>query len=201
MSSGETTDIDGMGSSVSPPNHSAERTPVTCRITVLAVVLCALLAAPIAAQENGDAGGAPAGAPPADGAPADAAAADPLPPDALDPPAWPRSTAIYDTPDPFSLNGYDALHAIALLKRERLLIRRTGSSREIVPVRSVEAREVEPIEEMPPLHRRRYTLILNEEPIEWERMYIDYGGRLLNLQLLFTYRNQRPVPDAPFVLE
>jgi hypothetical protein len=32
-------------------------------------------------------------------------------------------------------------------------------------------------------------------------MYITYGGRLLNLQLLFTYRNQRPVPDAPFVLE
>ena len=125
----------------------------------------------------------------------------PTPPRRDRPAGWPRSTAIYDTPDPFSLNGYDALHAIALLKRERLLIRRTGSSREIVPVRTVVARELDPMEEMPPLHRRRYTLVLNDEPIEWERMYIDYGGRLLNLQLLFTYRNQRPVPDAPFVLE
>jgi len=125
----------------------------------------------------------------------------PLPPDAIDPPAWPRSTAIYDAPDPFSVNGYDALHAIALLKRERLLIRRIGSSRDIVAVRSVEAQEIARIEELPPLHRRRYTLVLNGEPIEWHRMYIDYGGRLVNLQLLFTYRNQRPVPDVPFVLE
>jgi hypothetical protein len=170
-------------------------------MTVLVVLACALLAVPTGAQENGAAGNAPADAVPADESRDAPAPGDRLPPDAIDPPAWPRSTAIYDTPDPFSLNGYDALHAIALLKRERLLIRRTGSSREIVPVRSVVAREVEPLEEMPPLHRRRYTLILNEEPIEWERMYITYGGRLLNLQLLFTYRNQRPVPDAPFVLE
>ena len=172
----------------------------------MAIALSTLLGAPAAAQDVGDADPGlqdvgPRAADPGAADPGVETSSDRLPPDAIDPAGWPRSTAIYDTPDPFSLNGYDALHAIALLKRERLVIRRTGSSREIVPVRTVVARELDPMEEMPPLHRRRYTLVLNDEPIEWERMYIDYGGRLLNLQLLFTYRNQRPVPDAPFVLE
>lgn len=124
-----------------------------------------------------------------------------LPPDAIDPPAWPRSRAIYDAPEPFSLNGYDALQAIAMIERERLLIRRNGENREIVAVDSIEAIEVEPLPDMPRNHRRRYDLLLNGEALPWSELYINYGGRLLNLQLLFTYRNQRPVPDVPFVIE
>lgn len=123
-----------------------------------------------------------------------------LPPDAIDPPKWPRSEAILDAPVPFSLNGYDALQAIAMIERERLLIRWNGGEREIVVVESVEAVEVEPLPEMPRNHRRRYDLRLNGEPLPWKEMYIRYGGEMLNLQLLFTYRNQRPVPDVPFVL-
>ncbi|MFW5644219.1 MAG: hypothetical protein ACOCYQ_09340, partial [Alkalispirochaeta sp.] len=152
------------------------------------------------------AGGVPAQELPEDGAAADplnaADAADGppdrdtrLPPDAIEPAVWPRSSAIYPAPDPFSVNYYDARLAAAMIRRERLLIRRVGSGREIVPVRTIEIRDVGTDERLPETHRRRYDLVLNGDPLPWDELYIEYGGRLLNMQLLFTYRNQRPVPD------
>jgi hypothetical protein len=65
----------------------------------------------------------------------------------------------------------------------------------------VEAVETERVEKMPELHRRRFDIILNGEPLEWSSHYVEYGGRMVNLQILFTYRNQRPVPAVPFYLE
>lgn len=124
-----------------------------------------------------------------------------LPPDAIDPPVWPRSGEIFPAPEPFTLNGYDALQAMAVIRREGLLIERTGEGRAIVVVESVEAVPADPIEDYPPQHRRRWNLLLNGEPLRWDTTYIEYGGRLLSLRLLFTYRNQRPVPDIPYVLE
>ncbi len=124
-----------------------------------------------------------------------------VPPDAIEPPAWPRSIEMYPAPEPFNVNGYDAMQAVALIRRAGLLIRRTGRSREIVAVRSVEAVETDRAETMPELHRRRFDVLLNGEPLEWSTHYVEYGGRMVNLQILFTYRNQRPVPSAPFYLE
>jgi hypothetical protein len=124
-----------------------------------------------------------------------------LPPDAIDPPEWPRSGEIYPAPDPFTLNGYDALQAMAIIRREGLLIERTGDGRDIVVVDSIEAIPAEPIEDYPPQHRQRWDLLLNGEPLRWDTTYIEYGGRLMSLRLLFTYRNQRPVPDIPYILE
>ncbi len=124
-----------------------------------------------------------------------------LPPDALDPPAWPRSATIFPTPDPFSVNGYDALQAIALLRRAGMVMKVDGDFREIIAVRSVEAEKIPPIDSMPEGHVERYDLLLNGEPLRWDLHYVEYGGRMVNLQLLFTYRNQRPVPDVPFILD
>jgi hypothetical protein len=143
---------------------------------ICAVVLGMLIAAPLRAQAA-------------------------LPPDALDPPEWPRSGEIYPAPEPFTLNGYDALQAMAMIRREELLIERTGEGREIIVVESIEAVSAEPIEDYPPHHRQRWDLLLNGEPLRWDSTYIEYGGRLVSLRLLFTYRNQRPVPDIPYILE
>ncbi len=123
---------------------------------------------------------------------------DRMPPDAIDPQVWPRSTDIFSVPEPFTLIGYDVLQAEALIRRAGLLIRLIGENREIVAVRTVEVVEIGRMEQMPPLHRRRYDLLLNGEPMDWDALYIEYGGRLVNLRLLFTYRNQRPVPDVPY---
>lgn len=162
------------------------------------VILWATVLAPIDAQES--------------------AAGEPLPPDALEPLAWPRSTRIFPSPEPFSLNGYDARQATAMIRRAGLLIRgRDVASREIIVVNTVEAVRGTVIEDYPPLHRQRWNLHLNGAPISWDDTYIEYGGRLVNLQLLFTYRNQRPVrvpqrhgadarntstvPAVPFIIE
>lgn len=125
-----------------------------------------------------------------------------LPPDAIEPPAWPRSTRIWPAPDPFTLNSYDARQAAALIRRARLLVvPESDTSRRILPVRSVSIVSAGRDERYPPTHRDRWDIELNGEPLDWRSTYVENGGRLVNLQLLFTYRNQRPVPDEPFRLE
>ena len=130
------------------------------------------------------------------------AAGEPLPPDAVEPLAWPRSTRTFPAPEPFSLNGYDARQAMAMIRRVGLLVRGGNTaSREIIVVDSVEAVRGEVIDGYPPLHRQRWDILLNGAPVDWDDTYIEYGGRLVNLQLLFTYRNQRPIPPVPFLLD
>lgn len=136
------------------------------------------------------------------GAVAPAAAQEPaLPPDAVDPPAWPRSERIWPAPEPFSLNGYDALQAMAMIRRVGRVVRWNGLERRTVAVSSVEAVAAGRIDDYPPAHRQRWDLLLNGEPLPWNEIYIEYGGELLSLRLLFTYRNQRPVPDIPYRLD
>jgi hypothetical protein len=177
---------------------------VPAAVAIAVIALSALVRAPhLAAQAEG----APGEGEPAElesvadpGAPA-AADRTGLPPDAIEPPAWPRSSAIWPAPEPFSLNGYDALQAMALIRRAGLLVERTGEGRRTVVVDSVDAVPAEPLPEYPPGHRDRWDLVLNGEAISWDTLYVEYGGQLLSLRLLFTYRNQRPVPDIPYVLE
>lgn len=163
--------------------------PVIRLCTVVLCVLCVLFA--WAQTAGAQTGGAQTGG------------AQEMPPDAIDPPAWPRATDIFPAPEPFSVNGYDALQAAHLIRRAGLLVRPAGGKREIVAVRTVEiveASQEKRIEQMPPGHRKRYDLVLNGEPLDWDSLYIEYGGRLVNLRLLFTYRNQRPAPNIPYSL-
>lgn len=125
-----------------------------------------------------------------------------IPPDAIEPAAWPRSGRIWPAPEPFTVNGYDARMAVALLERVGLVVIPAGeSTRRIVAVESVRAVTVGVDERFPTVHRERWDLLLNGTPLAWRETYVEYGGRLVNLQLLFTYRNQRPVPDVPFRLQ
>ena len=121
---------------------------------------------------------------------------------AADRSGWPRSRRIYPAPEPFSVNGYDALHAAALIRRAGLLIRggETGA-RTIISVDTVETTPVGEMKSLPPLHQQRYDIVVNGEPLDWDRTYVTYGGRLLNVRLLYTYRNQRPIPDVPYTVD
>ena len=100
----------------------------------------------------------------------------------------------------FPLNGYDALQVMALLRREGLVVQTTPDGRRIVAVEQVEAVPAGSIPSYPPAHRRRWNILLNGDPFPWDTTYIEYGGTLTNLRLLFTYRNMRPIPDIPYVL-
>lgn len=113
-------------------------------------------------------------------------------------------------PEPFSLSGRDARHAMALLRRvgfvsvaDSAIAPGGGAPGTWAPsayplvtvaVRDVRARFVGVDDTFPPGHVRRFDLLINGGPLEWGRTYIFYDGRQVLLQQLFTYRNQRPVP-------
>ncbi len=109
-------------------------------------------------------------------------------------------TAIVPTRDPFTLNAYDATQALWMIRRAGLLQSWSpGARRSNIAVREVRAVLVEVDRDAPTAAlRRRYDLVLNGEPLDWRTTYIEYGGEMVNLQLLFTYRNQYPPGDLPY---
>lgn len=106
---------------------------------------------------------------------------------------------IMPTPQPFSLSAYDALHARALLHRVGFVQLWYGTGApDTVRVREVDTVETGRIDGMPPGHRVRYDLRLNGSPLDWDHTYVEYNGRMVSLQLLFTYRNQYPPDDLQY---
>ena len=107
-----------------------------------------------------------------------------------------RPSVIVPNPEPFTLNAYDATQALFLVRRARLLQQwGPGSERRNIFVRDVRAVWVLDDPDAPTQALRpRYDLEVNGAPLDWQRTYIEYGGSMVNLRLLFTYRNQHP-PD------
>lgn len=92
---------------------------------------------------------------------------------------------------PFSLNAYDAVHALYLLRRELFVqVREEEGSYRTVRIRRVRALRLPDAENpLTPFERKRYDILVNGEPLDWERSYIEYDERRVNLRLLYTYRN------------
>lgn len=112
------------------------------------------------------------------------------------------SSVIVPTPEPFSLNAYDAVQALWMIRRARLLQQRLphGELRTLA-VREVRAVLVDVDPEAPTeALSRRYDLVVNGELLDWDNSYIEYGGRMVSVRLLFTYRNQHPPPGLLYHL-
>lgn len=108
---------------------------------------------------------------------------------------------VVPAPEPFSLGSYDAIDAVWMLRRVRFLQWWDGQTRpQIVAVRTVESVWVGYDPDAYDGHQNRYDILLNGEPLEWDRLYIEYHNDMVNLRLLFTYRNQQPAPDLPYRL-
>lgn len=137
------------------------------------------------------------------GAPADAAPATGSGPLAHALPAGAAgSGVILPGPEPFSLNAYDAVQALWMIRRARLLQQRLADGElRTLAVRDVRAvlTGVDPEAPTEALSRR-YDLLVNGQPLDWDNSYIEYGGRMVNLRLLFTYRNQHPPPGLQYRL-
>ena len=106
------------------------------------------------------------------------------------------------SPTPFSLNSYDVIQAVQMIKRVRFL---QFWDYESSPVTLV-AHDIYSVhvgfdnkafEE----HRHRYTVMINGQPLDWDHTYIEYGTQMVNLRLLFTYRNQQPIPEIPYTID
>lgn len=119
---------------------------------------------------------------------------------------FPESSAIHPAPEPFTVNGYDAVQAVWMIRRARLLVHEPpdGSS-EIIPVRTVTDVRAVHAGSNPdapgPQHVERYDITVNGNPLDWDNTYIRYGGRMVNLRALFTYRNQETPPGLRYRLE
>ena len=127
-------------------------------------------------------------------------AAAPLPRASAQP--WEKQTPILPAPEPFTLNSYDVIDAVWMIRRSFALVYSNGEgTRRTVPVRSVQSIWVGFDPEAYENHQNRYDVLLNGEPLDWDHLYIEYAGSLVNLRLLYTYRNQQPVPDVQYRLE
>ena len=103
---------------------------------------------------------------------------------------------IIPEPDPFSIDALSAVYCIDLLKNVQFIETRdrTGKS-SIVKVNKVWSFFLGFDDKYPEGHRRRYDIIVNEAPLDWDNSFIEYNGEMLNLRLLFLYRNQYPSSD------
>lgn len=114
-----------------------------------------------------------------------------------------REVELLPAPEPFTLDARTAIQASAMLRRSRFLqwyeVDGESGPRTVV-VDSVRAVVVDRDPDPSPPNRSRYDIILNGKPIDWDNLYVLYRGRMTNLRLLFTYRNQRPVPEDPYLI-
>jgi len=116
--------------------------------------------------------------------------------------SWERNAPILSAPEPFTLNSHDVIHAVLMIRREPALLRvDADGARSIVPVRSVRSVWVDFNADAYENHQNRYDVEMNGEPLDWDHLFIEYGGAMVNLRLLFTYRNQQPVPDVQYRME
>ena len=115
---------------------------------------------------------------------------------------WERSAPILPASEPFSLNSHDVIHAVLMIRREPALLRvDDDGARTIVPVRNVRSVWIDFNPDAYEDHQNRYDVELNGKPLDWDHLFIEYDGGMVNLRLLFTYRNQQPVPDVQYRVE
>ena len=108
-------------------------------------------------------------------------------------------SGLLPSPQPFTLNLYDARMAKAMLERVGLVqVEKDGSSSRIVKVKEVRIVHTGENTSLPEPHRIRFNLELNGSPLDWNNIYIKYNSKMVNMRALFTYRNQRPVPEGPY---
>lgn len=105
----------------------------------------------------------------------------------------PQTSLIFASPQPFTLDSRAAQTCIDILRAQMFILvdDGTGASR-IVKVKTVWAEFRGIDDQYPPGFQGRFEVILNGESIDWRHSSIEYNGEMVNLQMLFTYRNQYP---------
>lgn len=108
-------------------------------------------------------------------------------------PVFGQTSYIVPGPDPFTLDALSAIYCIGLLKENSLiLIKEPSGKSSILKVRTVWSIPAGSEESYPSGHKDRFNIIVNGDPLDWDNCFISYGGDLINLRLLFTYKNQYP---------
>ncbi len=101
-------------------------------------------------------------------------------------------SVLHPGPEPFSVDAGSAVFCINLLKGNRYLEKNDTGGFRVIQVESVWSEQRGYDDSSPAGHRTRYEIIVNGSPLDWDRSYIEYGNEILNMRLLFLYRNQHP---------
>jgi len=110
-----------------------------------------------------------------------------------------HDSIIISGPVPFSLDANSAIYCIDLLKENRFIEFKNNTGKTtIIDVHTVWSIFLGFEQNYPEGHRRRYDIIVNGTTLDWDNCFIEYGGEMINLRLLFTYRNQYPPPDLKY---
>lgn len=116
-------------------------------------------------------------------------------------PPFVASARLLPASEPFTLNLYDAQMAKALLWRVGMVeVRNGANSTRLIKVEKVRIEYVAINTELPEPFQKRFDIRLNGHALEWNKTYIEYDFRMVNMRMLFTYRNERPVPNVPYYL-
>jgi hypothetical protein len=107
-------------------------------------------------------------------------------------------SVLYPDPVPFSLDTESAINCIELLRSVRFIERRDDGGSGVIKIETVWSYFLGYDESFPEGHRLRYDIIVNGEPLDWDKCFIEYGEDMLNLRLLFLYRNQHPGRDLEY---
>jgi hypothetical protein len=109
------------------------------------------------------------------------------------PPGKDQNSILIPGPTPFSLDSGSAVYCIDLLKNNPLIeIKNDSGKSTTVKVNTVWSFFLEFDENYPSGHQLRYNIIVNGTLLDWDKSFIEYGGKMINLRLLFLYRNQHP---------
>ncbi len=104
-----------------------------------------------------------------------------------------HDSIILPGPEPFSLDTKSTIYCINILKGNRIIEKKNDTSKStIVEVHTVWSFFLGFEENYPEGYRLRYDIIVNGTPLDWDNSYIEYGSEMINLRLLFLYRNQYP---------
>ena len=108
-------------------------------------------------------------------------------------------TVIFPEPVPFSLDSISAIDCIALLRETHFLqVKNDEGESATLVVNTVWSYFLGYDERYPEGHRLRYDIIVNGSPLDWDRSFIEYGEEMLNLRLLFLYRNMHPGQELEY---
>lgn len=103
-------------------------------------------------------------------------------------------------PEPFTIDDSSAIYCINLLRSTPFIeVKDETGNTGIVKVKTVWSYFLGVDESYPKGHQLRYDIIINGEPLDWNNSFIEYGGDMINLRLLFLYRNQHPPGNLEYL--
>ncbi|WP_028973203.1 hypothetical protein [Spirochaeta cellobiosiphila] len=102
---------------------------------------------------------------------------------------------LHPSPTPFSLDGQSAVYCKRILRNNFILELQDDGKYTTIMVKTVQAQFLNWDTTYPLGMQKRYDILINGHKLDWNKTYIQYGKEMINLRVLFTYKNQQLPED------